>query len=483
LTQNEVATRQVERFLAQHHGKVVSKTRFGEFLNAELTVEEAEEIFQTEFYEYVSDKHTFSIIKTQEYTIPFDLSLHLTHIEHITYFPKANVKIFSEFNSDKPIWNISETDLVTPKLIRKTYGIPKGLKVKSKNATQSLFESIGQQYSPADLLNFQKKFHLSKNAIAHQVGPNDPSQCLTNSSNCGEANLDVQYMMAVAQKAPTWYWNIPADLEPFAEWAIAVNELDNPPLVHSVSYGNYETDYPLAKLTSFNVVAQKLGLRGVSIFVSSGDDGVANERARDNSSNCGYFTSFPTSSPFVTSVGATQGPEFGLKETACSSRTNGVITTGGGLSAFFPVPQYQKSQVDKFLNLMKGRVVPGFPYGRATPDVAALGHNYVIDVGNKFMTVSGTSASTPVFAAIITLINDARIQSGKNSLGFLNPALYQADSSVWNDITEGENFCVATHKPGTGCCKQGFYATPGWDALTGLGTPVFPKLKKYLESL
>jgi tripeptidyl-peptidase-1 len=185
----------------------------------------------------------------------------------------------------------------------------------------------------------------------------------------------------------------------------------------------------------------------------------------------------------VTSVGATQGPESGLKEIACSSRTNGSITTGGGLSAFFAVPKYQKRQVDNFLNLMKGRAVPGYPYGRATPDVSALGHNYVIVNGNKFITVSGTSASSPVFAAMITLINDARIQMGKKSLGFLNPALYQADSSVWNDITEGENFCVASHHPGTGCCKQGFYAIPGWDAVTGLGTPVFPKLKKYLLSL
>jgi tripeptidyl-peptidase-1 len=464
LTVNRKAVEAVERFLEKFSDRIerISSTKYGEFFNIRMPVGLAEEIFQTEFYEYKSENHAFSIVKTEKYTIPYDLAFHLTHIEHITHFPRDDTRIFSV--ADKPVWNISDSDLVTPELIRKTYKIPKHLHVKSKEATQSLFESIGQQYSPSDLRNFQKKYHLRKDQIANQIGPNDPSQCPKNVTNCIEANLDVQYMMAIAQKSPTWYWNIPAELEPFAEWIIAVNELENPPLVHSVSYGNYETDYPLSKLESFNIVAQKLGLRGVSIFVSSGDDGVANAKARSNSSYCGYFTSFPTSSPFVTSVGATQGPESGLKEIACSSRTNGSITTGGGLSAFFAVPKYQKRQVDNFLNLMKGRAVPGYPYGRATPDVSALGHNYVIVNGNKFITVSGTSASSPVFAAMITLINDARIQMGKKSLGFLN-------------------FCVASHHPGTGCCKQGFYAIPGWDAVTGLGTPVFPKLKKYLLSL
>jgi tripeptidyl-peptidase-1 len=84
---------------------------------------------------------------------------------------------------------------------------------------------------------------------------------------------------------------------------------------------------------------------------------------------------------------------------------------------------------------------------------------------------------------MISLINDERLRNGKPSLGFLNPALYQADRSVYNDITLGESFCAAAHTPGQNCCKQGFYATKGWDPLTGLGTPKFDALKDYLVGL
>lgn len=54
-------------------------------------------------------------------------------------------------------------------------------------------------------------------------------------NNCGESMLDVEYMMAVAQQAPTTYWSTP-DTEDFSQWLIDVSAAPNPPLVHSVSY-------------------------------------------------------------------------------------------------------------------------------------------------------------------------------------------------------------------------------------------------------
>jgi len=111
-----------------------------------------------------------------------------------------------------------------------------------------------------------------------------------------------------------------------------------------------------------------------------------------------------------------------------------------------------------------------------------MGHNYLIYDGGNQLVVSGTSASAPVFAGMITLINDARIAAGKPSLGFLNQALYGLDTSVFNDITEGENNCCAAHSQPI-CCEQGFEAAHGWDPLTGLGTPKFEELKAALLAL
>ncbi|KAJ7663816.1 peptidase S8/S53 domain-containing protein [Mycena polygramma] len=100
-------------------------------------------------------------------------------------------------------------------------------------------------------------------------------------------------------------------------------------------------------------------------------------------------------------------------------------------------------------------------------------------------TVSGTSASSPVrlaqtyevihgnekpvqtFAAVIALLNDFRISEGKPALGFLNPLIYSTAKAGFNDIVSGSN---------PGCGQDGFTATPGWDPVTGLGTPDFMRL-------
>eukprot|EP00058_Branchiostoma_floridae_P021589 XP_002607079.1 hypothetical protein BRAFLDRAFT_118677 [Branchiostoma floridae] len=116
-----------------------------------------------------------------------------------------------------------------------------------------------------------------------------------------------------------------------------------------------------------------------------------------------------------------------------------------------------------------------FASGRAYPDVAALSDNYwvVMDlIPTPF--ISGTSAATPVFAGILSLINDLRFQQGKPALGFFNPLLYKSGWEYLYDVTVGCNL---------GCLDdltnlQGFCPTEGWDPVTGWGTPNFTLMKK-----
>jgi subtilase family serine protease len=88
--------------------------------------------------------------------------------------------------------------------------------------------------------------------------------------------------------------------------------------------------------------------------------------------------------------------------------------------------------------------------------------------------VSGTSASSPVMAGMVSLVNSARRASGRSTLGWLNPALYQMYTSFTNDITSGNNKCLVN---GYGCCAQGFYATDDWDPVSGLGSINFELFK------
>ena len=85
--------------------------------------------------------------------------------------------------------------------------------------------------------------------------------------------------------------------------------------------------------------------------------------------------------------------------------------------------------------------------------------------------VGGTSASSPTFAGLVSLLNEARLAAGKPEMGFLNPFLY-ANPAAFTDIVNGTN----AHPRGQGMVPYGFAAARGWDPATGLGTPLLDKL-------
>lgn len=120
--------------------------------------------------------------------------------------------------------------------------------------------------------------------------------------------------------------------------------------------------------------------------------------------------------------------------------------------------------------------------GRAYPDVAALGNSYIVIIGGQTYQLSGTSCSSPVFCAMVTLINGDREIKGKKPLGFINPILYSVPAGVYNDITSGENNCCAGQGSPV-CCNYGFTAGPGWDPCTGFGSIDFPKFAAAIVNL
>jgi tripeptidyl-peptidase-1 len=235
---------------------------------------------------------------------------------------------------------------------------------------------------------------------------------------------------------------------------------------------------------------------------------------------------FPSSSPYITSVGGTQlstnsapvcggstvvrGVTVGCTgtvETVCSARLGGVITSGGGFSERYPRPPYQSAQVQAYLDAPAvSKPSAGFfnPQGRGYPDISGMAASYLVQMGSKLVPESGTSASTPLWAAFVTLWNDVRLTLGMPPLGFINPLLYQVAAQhpdVFNvrvswlcvclcvgpmhrfavrcvqDIVTGDNKCLVS---GLDCCEQGFEAAPGWDATSGLGSPKFVELANFM---
>jgi hypothetical protein len=144
-----------------------------------------------------------------------------------------------------------------------------------------------------------------------------------------------------------------------------------------------------------------------------------------------------------------------------------VITSGGGFSLFNSLPSWQSTAVNGYFSSNKNNI-PSSGYktnARGYPDISALGANYFVILNGNGYFVSGTSASAPVVAGMISLVNAARVSRGQSTFGFINPWLYANADAVVNDISSGNNFCTTNGF----CCTQGFPASNGWDPVTGLG--------------
>merc|ERR1712048_1043261 len=366
-----------------------------------------------------------------------------------------------------------------------------------------------------DLKTFFKQTDIARESVADTVGPYDGSMPDT------EATLDVQYIMSVGQKQVDWYWTSDAWMY---TWSHNFFNHDAVPDAVSISWGWAEDQQCSAGISQaecqtlgvnsqtyvarVNVEFQKIGLRGVSLFVASGDSG-ANGRSDGTCTGKKLHASFPGSSPYVTAVGATmlQNPEFKLENPppACSAMGTGYacasggievavssqeagFTSGGGFSTYTAMPSYQKEVVDTYLVTMASDLPPASYFNRtnrAYPDVAAMGNNFLIYMKSfgGWSPVGGTSAATPTVAGVAAHLNDVSYKQTGKPLGFLNPLLYQMHKEMpeaFTDVTVGSNICTED-----GCfasCK-GYKAAKGWDPVTGLGTPVADKMISYVQKL
>jgi tripeptidyl-peptidase-1 len=412
--------------------------------------------------------------------------------------------------------------MITPDCLRALYNAPVGTKA-NKNNSLGIVEYTPQAFLQTDLDLWFDSFS------PNQVGQK-PKQDLidgavvqttsTGFSFNGESALDLQYGMALISPQTVTLYQV-GDLVIGASFNNFLDAIDksyctfqggddkngidaiypdtatggyNSPQdcgtfaatnVISTSYGYNEADLTPAYERRQCLEYMKLGLQGVSVLYSSGDFGVAGNGGTCINKATGEYTNgttgafnpaFPSSCPYVTSVGATQ-ITTGSTVTRPEAAAESVIFSGGGFSNVFAMPSYQtKTLATYFSNHNPSYGADRYNNSRKVrgyPDVSANGVNYVTAVDGNFTLTYGTSASAPTFASLVSLINEERLAVGKSPVGFLNTVLY-ANSGVLNDITKGGN---------KGCGTAGFTAVTGWDPVTGLGTPNYPKMLKLFMSL
>jgi len=316
--------------------------------------------------------------------------------------------------------------------------------------------------------------------------PNNKSQ--DPSGWYGEETLDVEAVHGMAPAAKIVYVGAPNN---YQDLDAAMNHVVDRQLAQIVtnSYGFSTELLPPGYIKPFEDTLIQAAAEGIGVYFSSGDNG-------DETVNHGFATTdWPASSPWVTAVGGTSlgvgaannrvlETGWGTSNYNCNTdtlactRTGWLYGAGGGVSQIFAKPWYQSG-----VNAT----------GRAVPDVAALGdpqtgmlvgqtQTFPNGVSYDEYRIGGTSLASPIFAGLMALLD----QKSGAPHGFANPLFY-ANTGVFYDVksiktavarrnfvnnvdaTAGTVDRLRTFDDYSGSPTQ--HTNPGWDNVTGLGTP------------
>ena len=336
----------------------------------------------------------------------------------------------------------------TPLQVAEAYNFP----ASASGAGQTIgIIELGGGYRQADLAAYFKTLGLAApaiTAVSVDGGKNKPS---TASGADGEVMLDVEVAASVAPGAKVAVYFTPNTDQGFLDAiTTAVHDAANKPSVISISWGGPESSWTAQSMTAMDEACQSAAALGVTITVAAGDNGSTDGGTGNN-------VDFPASSPHVLACGGTKLDANGatiVSEVVWNELANNEGATGGGVSNVFALPSWQaKAQVPAATTTTGGRGVPDVA-GDADPTTG-----YTIRVDGQTMVIGGTSAVAPLWAGLVAVAN----QQLGTQVGFIQPAIYAAKAAAaFNDITQGNN--------------GAFSAGPGWDACSGLGSPIAGKL-------
>ena len=346
---------------------------------------------------------------------------------------------------------------------------------------------------------------LTANQLVQVVAPgtyNHPEKGIAQDPQgwYGEETLDIEAVHGMAPAAKIVYVGAPNN---FQDLDAALNYVVDRHVASIVtnSYGFRTEILPQGYIKPYESIILQGVVTGIGIYFSSGDN-------NDESLVVGYTTTdWPASSPYVTAVGGTSlavgASNNYLFETAWGTKTSSWTGTtwsptppgswlygsGGGVSRIFSEPSYQVGVVPKSVFTAQGRT------GRAVPDISAVGDpntGYLIGETQTFPNgtiayseyrIGGTSLSSPLVAGIMALAD----QAAGHPHGFANPLFYSlAGTAAFTDITHPSSTVAVVranyvnsidasagvvYRLRTMDQTLSLNASPGYDDVTGLGTP------------
>ncbi len=319
-----------------------------------------------------------------------------------------------------------------------------------------------------------------------QVAPDGLTPFVTGDPNmtgwAEEISLDVLWSHAIAPGANIVLVlaksNFDTDILSATKYAVHHNLGD----VISQSFGENEGCKDPKMLAQQHQLFAEATRKNITIFASSGDFGAA--QISCDGTTLVQAVSNPASDPLVTAVGGTElhAASYCLASLGCDPSANPLPGTyqgeivwnepdfgasGGGFSVVYDEPSYQWGAVHDD----DQRGVPDVSYSAAVLH-GVLTYLDIPGIPVGFYLFGGTSAGSPQWAAILAIADE---QAGYD-LGFINRALYQMGQArrhnPFFDVTSGNNSFGGV---------TGFSAGPGWDATTGLGSPMADQVVRYLN--
>lgn len=446
-------------------------------------VRQVEEAFHTQIHRYLRAGQSHFANAT-DLSVPFALSGAVLGLDGLDNFTQEQ----PEATSPTGVHTLVPDDIATIYDITSLYqsGIDgTGQKIAIAGATDFDASSL------ADVAAFRSQFHLPANVPQVILDPDYPDPGVVTTS-VGEAHLDIEWSASIARNAQIIYVYSGTFIHALT-YAVDNNLA---PVVSMSANDGCEAANTSANLIFYQGLAQQANTQGITWVISGSDAGPASCDANGAAlAVSGLGVRFPASVPEVTAVGGLEFDEQGGNYWSATNTANGASALsyipemvwndaivlnalwagGGGTSIYFPKPAWQAG--------------PGVPNdgARDVPDVAmaaSIYHDgYQVINGGVTNTNGGTSAAAPVFAGVISLLNQYLVSKGiqsKPGLGNINPNLYRlaaAGAGVFHDITLGSN--IVPCGIGTLDCPNGimgFSAGPGYDLASGLGSVDVAKL-------
>jgi kumamolisin len=430
----------IEAFAHEHSLTVSERDPARRVIKVSGTAEAIQSAFGTQLQEHKIDAGTF---RTRAGALSVPASIHPAIVAVLGLDNRPIAKPHFRRSKQPAASAAPPAGTFTPTQLARIYNFPQG--VTGAGQTIAIIE-LGGGYRAADLTTYFSSLQVKEpkiSAVSVDGGVNKPG-----GDADGEVMLDIEVAGAIAPGATITVYFAPNTDQGFHDAiSTAAHDTVRKPSIISISWGGPEESWTAQARDAMNAALQDAAAMGVTVTVAAGDDG-----STDGVSDGKQHVDFPASSPFALACGGTKLTDPGTKipnEQVWNELAKKEGATGGGVSNFFPIPDYQKAAgVPKNGDTgFAGRGVPDI-CGDADPETG-----YLVRVDGKTQVIGGTSAVAPLWAALAALLNQ---QLGR-PIGFVNPKLYALPGASFFDIVTGDN----------GAYKAG----PKWDACTGLGSP------------